>query len=134
VRVAKRAYMAGTFLDPRQADNAAMAYDEELADRIREVLWVEPGLVEKRMFGGLAFLIGGHIAIAATRDGRLMLKVDEDELEAALALPHVAPMVMRDREMVGWVRVDADALEDDAELSTWIDHGMAYARALPPKD
>jgi TfoX/Sxy family transcriptional regulator of competence genes len=111
-----------------------MAYDEELADRIREVLWAEPGLVEKRMFGGLAFLIGGHIAIAATRDGRLMLKVDEDELEAVLALPHVAPMVMRDREMVGWVRVDADALEDDAELKTWIDHGMAYARALPPKD
>lgn len=110
-----------------------MAYDEELADRIRKVLWAEPGLVEKRMFGGLAFLIGGHIAIAATRDGRLMLKVDQEELEAVLALPHVTPMVMRGREMVGWVRVDADALEDDAELTTWIDHGTAYARSLPPE-
>jgi len=110
-----------------------VAYDEELADRIRGVLWAEPGLVEKRMFGGLAFLIGGHIAIAVTRDERLMLKLDEDELEAALALPHVAPMVMRDREMVGWVRVDADALENEDELVTWIDHGTAYARSLPPK-
>lgn len=111
-----------------------MAYDEELADRVRKVLWAEPGLVEKRMFGGLAFLIGGHIAVAATRDGRLLLKLDEEELEQAVALPHVAPMVMRGREMVGWVRVDADALADEAELTTWIDHGTAYARSLPPKD
>ncbi len=108
-----------------------MAYDEALADRIRKVLWAEPGLVEKRMFGGLAFLIGGHIAVAATRDGRLMLKLDDDDLEAAVALPHVTPMVMRGREMVGWIRVDGDALEDEAELVSWIDHGTAYARSLP---
>jgi TfoX/Sxy family transcriptional regulator of competence genes len=111
-----------------------VSYDEELADRIRQVLWAEPGLVEKRMFGGLAFLIGGHIAVAASRDGRLMLKIDEDELEAALALPHVTAMVMRGREMTGWVRIDADALEDEQELITWIDHGTAYARSLPAKD
>ena len=110
-----------------------MAYDEDLADRIRKVLWAEPGLVEKRMFGGLAFLIGGHIAVAATRDGRLMLKLDEEDLEPALALPHVTAMVMRGREMVGWVRVDAEAIEDEDELTTWIDHGTAYARRLPPK-
>lgn len=110
-----------------------MAYDEHLADRIRECVEAEPGLGEKRMFGGLAFLVDGNMAVAASSRGDLMLRVDPADAEALLARPHVERMVMRGREMEGWLRVGLPALEDDADLRRWVDTGLEFARSLPPK-
>src|SRR3954470_17477411 len=108
-----------------------MAYDEAPAPRIREHAAGEP-VEEKRMFGGLAFLLGGHMAVAASGQGGLMLRVDPGETQTLLGEPHVAPMVMRGRELNGWLRVDATGL-DDATLETWVRRGVTYAQSLPPK-
>jgi TfoX N-terminal domain len=105
-----------------------VAYDEELADRLRELLAGEPGVEEKRMFGGLAFLIGGHMAIAASGQGGLLARVDPAETDELLPQPHVAPFEMRGRPMDGWLRVDA---ADDP--APWVRRGVAYVRSLPPK-
>ena len=110
-----------------------MAYDEELADRLREVLAAEAAVTEKRMFGGLAFLIGGHMAVAASGQGGLLLRCDPAETDALVASDHVGRFVMRGREMDGWLRVDPAAVEEDAELRRWVGYGVAYARSLPPK-
>jgi TfoX/Sxy family transcriptional regulator of competence genes len=110
-----------------------MAYDEELADRIREAVDGEPGLSEKRMFGGLAFLVQGNMAVAASSKGDLMLRVDPAESETLTAHPEVERMVMRGREMEGWLRVGLGALGSDADLRRWVDVGLDYARSLPPK-
>lgn len=110
-----------------------MTYDVELADRIREVVAAEPGLTEKRMFGGLAFLLDGHLAVSASSRGGLLLRVDPAETQALLAPPHVDRFEMRGREMDGWLRVDAAAVGTDDELRDWVGHGVAYARSLPPK-
>jgi TfoX/Sxy family transcriptional regulator of competence genes len=110
-----------------------MAYDEALADRIREIAEGESGVTEKRMFGGLAFLVGGNMAVAASSEGGLMLRVDPAESEALTAHEHVRRMVMRGREMDGWLRVDTVALRDDADLRGWVERGLAYARSLPAK-
>lgn len=110
-----------------------MAYDEGLADRIREQLGAEPGLTEKRMFGGLAFLINGNMAVSASGQGGLLLRIDPAETERLAAQPHAQRFIMRGREMDGWLRVDADALDSDAEFGGWVDRGVAYARTLPPK-
>jgi hypothetical protein len=110
-----------------------MAYDEDLADRIRELLQGEPNLREQRMFGGLAFLVGGHMAVAASGQGGLLLRCDPEVTGDLLDQPGAAPMEMRGKEMSGWLRVDADVVESDQVLSTWVDRGMAYARSLPPK-
>ena len=110
-----------------------MAYDEELADRIRETVEGEAGVTEKRMFGGLAFLLDGHMAVAASGQGGLMLRVDPAESEALTAHEHVSRMVMRGREMDGWLRVDPQAVRDDAELHRWVSIGVTYARSLPAK-
>jgi TfoX/Sxy family transcriptional regulator of competence genes len=109
-----------------------MPYDEELAERIRARLAAEPGVEEKRMFGGLAFLVGGHMAVAASGQGGLMVRVDPDEGAGLLGGP-VAPMVMRGREMLGWLRVDAEAVATQEELGAWIDRGVRHVRSLPPK-
>src|SRR3954463_4405048 len=85
---------------------AAMAYDEDLANRIRELLADESGVTEKKMFGGLAFLVGGNMSVAASGQGGLMVRVDPDESRVLVAKPHVSRMVMRGREMAGWLRVD----------------------------
>jgi hypothetical protein len=103
-----------------------MAYDEDLANRIREALADEPGVTEKRMFGGLAFLIGGHMAVAASGRGGLMVRCDPQETEAHLA-DGAERMVMRGRELDGWLRVDTD------EIDPWVRVGAGYARSLPPK-
>jgi len=110
-----------------------MAYDEELADRLREALQEVDGLTEKRMFGGLAFLVHGNMAVAASSKGGLMLRVDPAENDALLREPHTGPMVMRGRATDGWLRVDAEALDDDGGLDRWVARGVARARSLPPK-
>ena len=110
-----------------------MAYDEDLANRIRELLAEEEGVIEKRMFGGLAFLIGGHMSVAASGQGGLLLHCDLQETEALLAKPHASPMVMRGRELRGWVRVAAEGLTTKRALKPWVDRGVATARSLPPK-
>lgn len=111
----------------------AMAYDEELADRIRALLGDEPGLIEMRMFGGLAFLVGGHMAVAASDQGGLMLRCDPDDTDALLSEPGTQELEMRGKPMRGWLRVNAGAVEDDDALATWVARGTAYARSLPPK-
>ena len=110
-----------------------MAYDEDLADRIRELLAPEPGVEEKRMFGGLSFLFDGNMAVAASGQGGLLVRVSPDDSESLLEGVHVEPMVMRGREMKGWLRVDARAVATDDELRDWVERGVAYARSLGPK-
>jgi TfoX/Sxy family transcriptional regulator of competence genes len=110
-----------------------VAYDELLADRIRALLLFDPDVGERRMFGGLAFLINGHIAAAVSGGGGLLMRADRDEREQLLAMPHIEPWVMRGKELEDWVRVGAEAIEDDAELRRWVESGVGYARSLPPK-
>jgi TfoX/Sxy family transcriptional regulator of competence genes len=110
-----------------------MAYDEDLAARVRAHVGGEAGVTEKRMFGGLAFLINGNMAVSASGGGGLLLRVDPAETEALAAEPHTQRFVMRGREMDGWLRVDADATTADDELERWITRGVTYARSLPPK-
>ena len=110
-----------------------MAYDVELADRIRAVVQAEPGLTERRMFGGLAFLIQGNMAVSASSQGGLLLRVDPAETESLISEPHVRRFEMRGRKMDGWLRVDAEAVEADDDLRGWVRHGVTYARSLPPK-
>jgi len=118
---------------PQARDNGSVAYDEHLAERVRELVAANPGLTEKRMFGGLAFLIGGHMSVSASGDGGLLVRVDPEQTKALLAEPHARPMVMRGREMDGWLRVDAEGLRDKRALEKWVRRGVAYARSLPPK-
>jgi TfoX/Sxy family transcriptional regulator of competence genes len=110
-----------------------MAYDEDLANRIRELVAPERGLTEKKMFGGLAFLIGGNMAVAASGQGGLMVRVDPDETDALLAKPGAMPFEMRGRGMAGWLRVDDEAVRTKRQLEPWVRRGVAYARSLPPK-
>src|SRR4051794_25431364 len=109
-----------------------MAYDQDLAERIRGLLPSEP-VTEKAMFGGLAFLVGGHMAVAASGKGGLMVRCDPAETDRLVAAPGVTRMVMRGREMDGWLRVTTDAVEDDAALAEWVRVGTTYAGSLPPK-
>ena len=107
-----------------------MAYDEQLADRVRDLIGGERGLSEKKMFGGLAFLVGGNMAVAASGQGGLLVRVDPAESDALVAASSARPMEMRGREMAGWLRVDP---ADDDELAVWVDRGVSFARSLPPK-
>jgi TfoX/Sxy family transcriptional regulator of competence genes len=105
-----------------------VAYDEELADRIRALVAGEPALTEKKMFGGLAFLVDGNMAVAASGQGGLLVRVDPEESDDLVASTSARPMEMRGREMKGWLRVD-----DDREVAVWVERGVAYARSLPAK-
>ncbi len=109
-----------------------MAYDEQLAEQVREVLAGEPGLSEKRMFGGQGFLINGNLAVSASGQGGLLLRVDPAESETLVADPNASRAVMRGREMDGWLRIRTDGLSD-AELERWIGRGVSFARSLPAK-
>lgn len=110
-----------------------MAYDVELAERIRALVAGEP-IREKKMFGGLAFLLNGNMSVAASGQGGLMVRVDPAETDALLAEPGAAEFEMGERgPMKGWLRVDAGALDDDETLGAWVSRGVAYARTLPPK-
>jgi TfoX/Sxy family transcriptional regulator of competence genes len=110
-----------------------MAYDEDLANRLRELLADEPAITEKKMFGGLAFLLAGTMAVSASRNGGLLVRVDPDETEACLALPHVARMEMGGRMMDGWITVAPEGLETENALAGWVKRGVGFARTLPPK-
>jgi TfoX/Sxy family transcriptional regulator of competence genes len=110
-----------------------VAYDEDLADRIRELVAREEGVTEKKMFGGLAFLINGNMSVSASGRGGLMLRVEPAESDALLLKPHTRPFVMRGREMQGWLRVDDEGVRTKRQLAPWVARGVAYARSLPPK-
>lgn len=110
-----------------------MAYDEELAARIRNLIGDEPVLVEKKMFGGLAFLIGGNMAVGASGQGGILVRVDPEESERLVATTSASPMEMRGREMRGWLRVDTEDVTSDSEHGKWVELGTAYARSLPAK-
>jgi TfoX/Sxy family transcriptional regulator of competence genes len=114
-------------------EDARVAYDEDLANRLRAALAGEDGVTEQRMFGGLAFLIGGHMAVAASGSGGLMLRVDPEETEALLERPHARPFEMRGREMTGWLRVDDEGVRSQRDLESWVRLGVAHVRSLPPK-
>jgi hypothetical protein len=110
-----------------------MAYDEELADRMRELIGGEAGLTEQKMFGGLAFLIGGNMAVAASGQGGALVRVDPARSEKIVATTSARPMEMRGREMSGWLRVSSDDLRTKRQLAKWVTIGVTYARSLPAK-
>jgi TfoX/Sxy family transcriptional regulator of competence genes len=110
-----------------------MAYDKVLAERIRALLGNRPALTEKKMFGGLAFLVGGNMAVAASGQGGILVRVDPEESDSLVASTPARPMEMRGREMSGWLRVETDDVARDDELAAWVERGAAYAASLPPK-
>jgi TfoX/Sxy family transcriptional regulator of competence genes len=110
-----------------------MAYDEDLAHRIRELLAGEAGVTEKKMFGGLAFLLNGNMSVAASGHGGLLLRVKPEETDDLSARAHASPFVMRGREMQGWLRVSDDGVKTKRQLEGWVTRGIGYARSLPPK-
>jgi TfoX/Sxy family transcriptional regulator of competence genes len=110
-----------------------MAYDEDLANRIRELVLSEPGISEQRMFGGLAFLIDGNMSVSASSRGGILLRVDPAETDALLGKPHAQSFEMRGRTMQGWLRVDAEGLRTRRQLERWVARGVGYARSLPSK-
>ena len=112
---------------------ASVAYDEELADRIRELLGGEADLTEKKMFGGLAFLIRGNMAVAASGQGGVLVRVDPAQSETLVATTNARLMEMRGRQMQGWLRVDADDVRTKRQLAKWVGLGATYARSLPAK-
>ena len=110
-----------------------MAYSEELAGRIRELVAGQPGLTEKKMFGGLAFLVGGNMAIAASGQGGVMVRVDPAESDSLVACTKAETVEMRGRPMVGWLRLSEDDVASEKDLAKWARLGTDYARSLPPK-
>jgi TfoX/Sxy family transcriptional regulator of competence genes len=110
-----------------------VAYDEELADRIRVLLGDRAGVTEKMMFGGLAFLLGGNMAIAASGQGGILVRVDPEESDELVSTTPAEPMEMHGRRMTGWLRVDSAHVADDSALAEWVGRGTGYAASLPPK-
>jgi len=110
-----------------------MPYDEELADRIRELLAGEPGVTETRMFGGLAFLVGGNMAVTASGRGGVMVRVDPARLDALIATTNAAVVEMGGRLMRGWLRVGPDDVRTKRQLARWVGIGLKAARSLPAK-
>ena len=110
-----------------------MAYDEDLAGRLREQLAGEEGVTEKKMFGGLAFLVRGNMAVAASGQGGVLVRVDPAKSDKLVATSSARPMEMRGREMQGWLRVDNDAVRTKRQLAKWVALGTTYARSLPAK-
>ena len=110
-----------------------MAYDEELADRIRSLVAGEAGVTEQKMFGGLAFLLNGNMAVAASGQGGLLVRVPPDETDKLLDRAHVSPMVMAGREARGWLRVDSDGVKTKRQLQSWVTRGLNHVHSLPPK-
>ncbi|MGO8851800.1 TfoX/Sxy family protein [Mycobacterium sp.] len=110
-----------------------MAYDEDLANGIRELLGAERGVEEMRMFGGLAFLIDGHMSVAASGQGGLLVRVPPNETDKLVQRAHVSVMVMAGRETRGWLRVAAAGVQTRRQLQGWVARGVGYARTLPPK-
>jgi TfoX/Sxy family transcriptional regulator of competence genes len=113
--------------------STVMPYDRDLANRIREELADEEGVTEKAMFGGLAFLVNGNMAVSASGRGGLMLRIDPDDSDEALSKPHTELMEMRGRRMPGWIRVAPEGVKTKRQLGPWVRRGVSYARSLPPK-
>lgn len=110
-----------------------MAYDQALADELRTLLATQEDVTERRMFGGLAFLLNGHMAVAAAHAGGLLVRVDPADGDRFQALPHVSAMEMRGRTMRGWLQVAPDALTGPDDVAGWVERGVGYVRTLPPK-
>jgi hypothetical protein len=110
-----------------------MAYDDALAGRLREMVGAEPDVAEKAMFGGLAFLAGGNMAVSASSRGGLLVRVDPADTESLVDGEHVRRFEMRGRAMDGWLHVAGDVVGGDDQLRQWVERGLAYARSLPPK-
>ena len=110
-----------------------MAYDQDLAERIRELLSGQKGVTEKAMFGGLAFLVGGNMAISASGQGGALVRVDPDESDRLVSTTKAELAVMRGRPMPGWLRVASSDLRTKRQLGAWVERGVGYARSLPPK-
>jgi TfoX/Sxy family transcriptional regulator of competence genes len=110
-----------------------MAYDEDLANRIRELIGGDPDVREESMFGGLVFLVGGKMSVAAGGEGSLIVRVDPDDTDELLAKPHAQPFAVGGRPVPGRLRVDAEGLRTKRQLERWISRSVAYARSLPPK-
>ena len=110
-----------------------MAFDEHLADRIRELVADERAVSEKRMFGGLAFLVNGNMAVSASGQGGLLVRVEPTQTDRLVTRAHVERFEMRGRPMNGWLRVDPAGLRTKRQLEPWVARGMTYARSLPPK-
>ncbi|MDQ6749774.1 MAG: TfoX/Sxy family protein [Actinomycetota bacterium] len=110
-----------------------MAYDEHLANRLRELLANEDAITEKPMFGGLAFLVHGNMSVSASRNGGLLVRIDPAGTDAALTRPHVKLMQMGGRTMNGWVTVAPEGLRTKRQLSAWVRRGVTFAKMLPPK-
>jgi TfoX/Sxy family transcriptional regulator of competence genes len=110
-----------------------MAYDEGLADRIRELVAKEKGAKEQKMFGGLAFLIDGNMAVAASGQGGILVRVDPAASDKLVSTTKAEPMVMRGKPMDGWLRVDAQSVREKRQLAKWVERGVTYARSLPAK-
>ena len=110
-----------------------MAYDTDLANRVRELLAPEHAVAEKQMFGGLAFLIDGHLAVAVSSQGGLMVRVPREDTDKLLGRAHVSPMVMAGRPTQGWLRVAAEGVKTKRQLQGWVTRGTNYVRSLPPK-
>jgi hypothetical protein len=110
-----------------------MPYDDDLANRLRELLADEAGITEKRMFGGLAFLLHGHMSVSASGRGGLLARIDPADTDTALALPHAALMAMGGRTMEGWVTVAPEGYATMRELGGWVERSLSYVKTLPPK-
>ncbi|WP_431240394.1 TfoX/Sxy family protein [Mycolicibacterium aichiense] len=110
-----------------------MAYDEDLANRLRELLATEHGVDEKRMFGGLAFLINGNLAVCASGQGGLMVRVPPEDTAGLLEREHTAPMIMAGRETRGWIRIGDAGVRTKRQLQSWVTRGVGHAKSLPPK-
>ena len=109
-----------------------MAYDAVLANRLRECLQDESGVTEKAMFGGLAFMVNGNMAVSASGQGGLLLRVDPSQTESLVSRPHARRFEMRGREMDGWLRIDTEGVKTSRDLKRWVTIGATYARSLPP--
>ena len=110
-----------------------MPYDEQLAERIRELLGGEPNVTEKKMFGGVGFMVGGNMAVGAGSQGGILVRCDPEQSDELVSSTEAYPMEMRGRSMAGWLRVDGEHVQKQPELAKWVEIGAAYARSLPPK-
>ena len=109
-----------------------MAYDEALAQRVRDVLEARPGLSERKMFGGIAFMLAGNMAVGIVGDD-LMVRLDPEDVQRALTEPHVRPMDFTGRPLKGMVFVDSAGTASDEDLASWVDAGADFAASLPPR-
>jgi TfoX/Sxy family transcriptional regulator of competence genes len=132
-RVGRRAARTVSEHTRTVSSEVQMAYDQDLANRVRELLAGEDSITEKRMFGGLAFLVDGRMTVSASRNGGLLVRIEPGETAACLKRPHVALMKMGGRTMDGWVTVGPDGLRTQRELAGWVEKSLAFAKALPAK-